>query len=89
MFTSWGRETVKKYSKAQISNALSELENTEKYGFVLRAKGVLECECGKWIYFDYVPGEPDIRIGSASTIGKICVIGADIKEDLIADLFNL
>ena len=88
VFSTWGKETVKKYSKEQISNALSELENTEKYGFILRAKGVVECECGKWIYFDYVPGEPDIRIGSASTIGKICVIGADIKEDLIAGLFS-
>lgn len=89
VFTSWGKETVKKYSKEQISNALSELENTEKYGFILRAKGVVECECGAWLHFDYVPGEQDIRIGMASTIGKICVIGSDIKEDLIAKLFNL
>ena len=56
---------------------------------ILRAKGIVECECGKWIYFDYVPGEPDVRIGSPDTIGKICVIGSKINEEAISALFGV
>ena len=89
VFTSWGRETVKKYSAEDISNALNELENAEKYGLILRAKGIVEALDGSWIYFDYVPEEPDVRSGSPSSIGKICVIGANINESAIAELFGL
>ena len=89
VFTSWGRETVKKYSTEDISNALKALENAEEYGLILRAKGIVEAFDGSWIYFDYVPEEPDVRLGSPSSIGKICVIGANINEDKIAELFGL
>ncbi|MBO5743880.1 MAG: GTP-binding protein, partial [Clostridia bacterium] len=81
VFASWGTETTKKYTKEQIKNALSELSDFEKYGTVLRAKGIVECECGKWIHFDYVPGEPVVREGSAAVIGRICVIGSKINEE--------
>ena len=89
MFTSFGRETVKKYNKETISAILEALEDERKYGFILRAKGIVECECGKWIHFDYVPGEPDVRVGCSSNIGKICVIGSKINEKAIAELFGL
>ena len=88
VFTSWGKETVVKYSATQISNILSALENTEKYGFILRAKGIVEGTDGAWIHFDYVPEEKDVRGGSAATIGKICVIGSKINEAAIAELFG-
>ena len=89
VFTSWGRETVKKYTAEDISFVLKELENSEKYGLILRAKGMVEAPDGSWIYFDYVPEEPDIREGSPSSIGKLCVIGAGIKDSAIAELFGV
>ena len=89
VFTSWGRETVKKYTSDDISKALHGLENAEKYGLILRAKGIVEAIDGSWIYFDYVPEEPDVRLGSPSSIGKICVIGSNINESAIAELFGL
>ena len=89
VFTSFGRETVKKYTKDSITEILKRLEDEKTYGFILRAKGIVECECGKWIHFDYVPGEPDVRIGSSSNIGKVCVIGSKINEKAIAELFGL
>ena len=88
VFTSWGTETTKKYTKEQIKSALNELSDFEKFGTVLRAKGIVECECGKWLHFDYVPGEPDVREGSAAVIGRICVIGSKINEEEIKKLFN-
>ena len=89
VFTSWGRETVKKFSKEEITNILLELQHEDKYGMILRAKGMVECTCGKWIYFDYVPSEPDVREGSPASIGKLCVIGSKINEDAIAKLFGV
>lgn len=89
VFTSWGVETPKKYSKEKIESILKELEDSEKYGLILRAKGIVQCECGKWIHFDYVPGTPDIRTGSASTTGMLCVIGSKINEEKIAELFEV
>lgn len=88
MFTSWGLETAKKFSKEDIAAALDALENEEKFGFVLRAKGIVEGKDGEWIHFDYVPGVPDIRTGSASTMGRLCVIGSQLKEDAVAELFG-
>jgi len=88
VFTSWGCETTQKYTKEKIQSALESLSDFEKYGTILRAKGIVECECGKWIHFDYVPGEPDVRCGSAAVIGRICVIGAGINEEEIKNLFN-
>jgi len=90
VFTSWGRETVKKYDGMDaLKKILGALDDSDKYGVILRAKGMVECTCGKWIYFDYVPGEVDVRIGSPETIGKICVIGSKINEDAIAALFGV
>ena len=89
VFTSWGRETVKAYNIDGMKTILSALSDEEKYGTVLRAKGIVKCECGKWIHFDYVPGEPDVRTGSAAVIGKICVIGANLNESAVAELFGV
>ena len=87
MFTSWGVETAKKFSKADIEHALTELDGG-KYGMILRAKGIVPAEDGTWIHFDYVPGTPDVRTGSAGTTGRLCVIGSGIHEDALAALFH-
>ncbi len=87
VFTSWGVETAKKYSREDIENALRELENQEKFGMVLRAKGIVASE-GCWLHFDYTPGEGDVRVGAASACGRLCVIGSGIKEDALNELFN-
>lgn len=89
VFTSWGKETGKKYTVDEIENALKQLDNSEKYGTILRAKGIVAADSGKWIHFDYVPGEVDVRFGSADVTGRLCVIGADIKEDELAKLFGV
>ena len=89
VFTSWGRETVRKYTADDIKNILSALEDSDKYGLILRAKGMVESPDGSWVYFDYVPEEPNVRSGSPSTIGKLCVIGAKIDETAIAELFGV
>ncbi len=87
VFTSWGRETAKKFTRQEIQTALEALGDEEKYGIVLRAKGIVAGEDGQWIHFDYVPGVPDVRTGSASTTGRLCVIGAELKEDAVEALF--
>ena len=88
IFASWGEETTAKFTEDDIRNALTELENSEKYGTVLRAKGIVEsADGGEWIHFDYIPGEIDIRRGNADVIGKLCVIGAGIDESVIKSLF--
>ena len=89
MFTSWGKETVVRFTEQAIAGVLAELENEDKYGFIIRAKGIVEGTDGRWIYFDYVPGEPDVRFGSASNIGKICVIGSKIDENALQALFGV
>ena len=89
VFTSFGRETAKKFTAENIIEALHALEDEEKFGFVLRAKGIVAAEDGKWIHFDYVPGEPDVRFGSADIIGRLCVIGSKINEQAIAELFGV
>ena len=81
-------ETVRKYSAEQISNILSKLDNEEEYGMILRAKGYVCGNDGQWIYFDYVPGESDVRYGSACAIGKFCVIGSHIHEHALEKLFG-
>ena len=88
VFTSWGRETFKKFERASIENALKELDSG-KYGMVLRAKGILPCVDGTWIHFDMVPEEIDIRTGSADINGKLCVIGSKLDEDGVAALFGV
>lgn len=89
VFTSIGVETTHKFTVEMIGQALEELNHEDEYGTVLRAKGIVEGEDGKWIHFDYVPGEPDVRTGAASIIGRLCVIGADIDEEKIKKLFNV
>ena len=89
VFTSFGRETTRKFTKEEILAALEALEDEEKYGAILRAKGIVQATDGSWIHFDYVPGCPDVRSGSAEIIGRLCVIGAKIHEDAIAALFNV
>ena len=86
VFSSWGRETVRTYTQEEIKNILGELDSVS-YGIILRAKGILKGADG-WIHFDYVPGEADVRIGTSSTIGRICVIGSKIDEEKIAELFK-
>ncbi|MBR2309444.1 MAG: GTP-binding protein [Oscillospiraceae bacterium] len=88
VFTSWGVETAKKYAIADIKNALKKLDSRE-YGFVLRAKGIVAAQDGSWIHFDYVPGETNVRLGSAAVTGKLCVIGSDLDEADIAELFGV
>ncbi|MBR4079149.1 MAG: GTP-binding protein, partial [Christensenellaceae bacterium] len=88
VFVSWGCETINKYSVGQIENILDELLDESKYGTVLRAKGIVASENGEWIHFDYVPGEADVRTGTAIVMGRLCVIGADLKEDALKALFG-
>ena len=88
VFTSWGVETAKKFDKAQIGAALHQLD-TGAYGMVLRAKGILMSNDGSWIHFDYVPEEHNVRNGSADITGKLCVIGANLDEKAVADLFGV
>ena len=88
VFTSWGVETAKKFSQKDIEIALRKLD-TGAYGMVLRAKGIVACVDGGWIHFDYVPGEGDIRMGSAGVIGKLCVIGSNLDEYGVAAAFGV
>jgi hypothetical protein len=89
VFTSFGRETTRKYTADEITNALNELDDAGKYGIILRAKGIVAGVDGNWIHFDYVPGEPDVRTGSADITGRLCVIGSKINEEELAKLFNV
>ena len=89
VFSDIGEETTNKYTIEQIQSALEALQDEEQCGQVLRAKGIVEGEDGAWIHFDYVPGEPQVRTGSAETTGMVCVIGVDIKQDVIRGLFRL
>ena len=88
VFDSIGIETPKKYTIEKIEKALEALEDPHAYGFVLRAKGIVEGEDGQWIHFDYVPGEPDVRTGSAEITGRLCFIGSKLEEDAIRKLFE-
>ena len=90
VFTSWGKETTKKYTKEGIHEILETLSNhNDEYGMVLRAKGMVEGEDGQWIYFDMVPGEADVREGAPEYTGRICVIGSKMNEANLARLFGL
>lgn len=88
VFTSWGLETAKKFTKDEVKEALLHLSDEATYGTVLRAKGIVAGE-NEWIHFDYVPGEADVRTGAADVTGRLCVIGADLKTDQIAALFGV
>ena len=89
VFTSWGEETPNKYDKEALDAILKKLANTNEYGSILRAKGMLPANDGTWMYFDLVPEEYEIREGNPDYTGRICVIGAELKEDALKELFNL
>ena len=89
VFTSWGVETTKQFTAAALESILEALCEESEYGFVLRAKGIVAGDNGNWLHFDYVPGEPDIREGSAGIIGRLCVIGSKLNEEKIAALFGV
>ena len=89
VFTSWGVETPKKFTEAELRDILAELEDANRFGTILRAKGFVDTADGEWIYFDYVPGEVDIRRGGAAVTGRLCVIGSKINEQAIKELFNI
>lgn len=89
MFTSWGTETPRKYTDDEIRTALDALINERRYGVVLRAKGIVPATDGGWIHFDYVPGESDVRRGSAQVTGRVCVIGSHLAEDALKELFHI
>ena len=85
---SWGKETAHKYTAEKLEEILSELD-TGAYGTILRAKGMVAGEKGEWLFFDYVPAESNVRAGAAQVIGRLCVIGADLKEEALLKLFCL
>ena len=87
VFTSWGLETAHKFTGEELKNALQALQNEEKYGTVLRAKGIVDGG-EHWWHFDYVPGEPDVRTGAAGATGRLCVIGCKLNEDALKELFK-
>ncbi len=89
VFTSWGVETPKKFTQAQLQDILDRLAADESCGTILRAKGFVDASDGEWIYFDYVPGEGDIRRGSPAVTGRICVIGSKLNEKAIKELFGI
>lgn len=89
VFTSFGRETTKKFTKEEILKCLTALGDDKTYGAILRAKGIVASADGTWIHFDYVPGEPDVRMGSADITGRLCVIGSNINEQALAELFGI
>ena len=89
VFKSWGVETGKKFSKEELTLMLSALSDEKRFGTVLRAKGIVPCTCGKWLHFDYIPGEVDVREGGAAYTDRLCVIGAKINEKELTDLFGV
>ena len=89
IFSSWGVETAKKFSEKELEGILAQLNDEAKFGTILRAKGFVDASDGEWIYFDYVPGEADIRRGGAAVTGRLCVIGSKINEQAIKELFGI
>ena len=89
VFGSWGMETPRKFTEIELREKLAALEDNDRYGDILRAKGIVAANDGDWIYFDYVPGEIDIRRGAAAVTGRFCVIGAHIKEKALKELFTI
>ena len=89
VFTSWGKETARKYTQEELSTILDALADTETYGMILRAKGMLPAQDGTWIYFDMVPEEYELRQGSPEVTGRLCVIGSKLNEEKLAELFHI
>jgi G3E family GTPase len=89
VFVSWGKETSKKYTKDKIESILAQLTNKDAFGIVLRAKGIVATDENEFVHFDYVPGEADVRFGSPSVTGRICVIGSNLNEKALMELFEV
>ena len=89
VFTSWGAETARKYTKEEISAILSALDDSSRFGTILRAKGIVAGTDGAWIHYDYVPGEAEVRNGTADYTGRLCVIGSKLNEDALKELFGI
>ena len=89
MFTSWGTETARKFNEYELRGMLDALQDEARFGLVLRAKGLVDSGDGQWLYFDYVPGEADIRRGEAAVTGRFCVIGSKIDEKALKELFQV
>ena len=88
VFTSWGMETPRRFTESALRDILAALEDESSYGIILRAKGIVDAEDGDWLYFDYVPGEVDIRRGGAAVTGRFCVIGSKLNEQALKELFE-
>ena len=88
VFVSWGDETTKKYTKEELEEILDGLCDEKEYGVILRAKGIVESTDGSWIHFDYIPGEADVRNGSAGITGRLCVIGSNLNEENLSKVFG-
>ena len=86
---SWGMETPRKFTQAELEGILSALGDEARFGAVLRAKGFVDASDGDWIYFDYVPGEEELRRGSAAVTGRFCVIGSGLNENALKELFSI
>ncbi|MBQ9412877.1 MAG: GTP-binding protein [Oscillospiraceae bacterium] len=89
VFTSWGVETAKKFTETEVRDILEALDQAERFGAVLRAKGIVDASDGGWLHFDHVPGEADVRRGPAGVTGRLCVIGSELKEDALRELFGV
>ena len=89
MFENIGVETARRFTEDEIRSMTEALSDQEEYGLILRAKGILQKPEGEWFQFDYVPGEIDLRDGSADYTGRLCVIGADLNEKALTELFHL
>ena len=89
MFTSWGVETAHKYTAEELQQILEELGGSEKYGVILRAKGIIPGTDGGWMQFDFVPEEYEVRGGSPDYTGRLCVIGSKLNEEALKELFHI
>ena len=89
VFVSWGMETARKFSETELRSMLDALQDESRFGIILRAKGIVDASDGEWIYFDYVPGEIDIRRGGAAVTGRFCVIGSKLHEQALKELFKV
>ena len=89
MFTSWGVESSRAFSEEELKSMLGELSDAVRFGTILRAKGIVPSTDGKWLHFDYVPGEINIRHGAAAYTGRLCVIGSKTDEEELKELFGV
>jgi len=89
VFSSFGVETSKQFTVDELNKILGEFAESDDYGMILRAKGIVASVDGRWIHFDYVPGEPDVRYGTPSVIGRLCVIGSGIDKEKIKALIGV